>query len=162
MVTIEKSLDRVSAQALHRFAERARRAAGVRGAVNVTLVSNRRMRRLHRLYRGKDSTTDVLSFPAIPAMVHDFAGDIIISAEAAARQARDFGHSAAHELKILILHGMLHLAGMDHETDAGEMARKEERLRRALNLRDGLIARVWHGSPTRVARAPSPAKARGR
>ena len=62
------------------------------------------------------------------------AGDLAISAEIAARNARRLGHSAADELKILILHGLLHLAGHDHETDGGEMARKEARLRRALGL----------------------------
>jgi probable rRNA maturation factor len=152
MLAIEKTVDGVSEHALARFARRARQAAGVHGKVNITLISNRRMKALNRSYRGQDKVTDVLSFPAIPAVAHDFAGDIVISGEQAARQAREFGHDTVQELKVLILHGMLHLAGMDHESDSGQMARREERLRRQLHLRDGLIARVRHGSSTRVKR----------
>jgi len=127
-------------RAVKQFAARARRAAGVRGEVGVLIASSAQMRRLNRRFRGKNVATDVLSFPA-NGNIH-FAGDIAISAEMGARNARRLGHSAADELKILILHGLLHLAGYDHETDAGAMARKEARLRRALGLPAALIERA--------------------
>jgi probable rRNA maturation factor len=83
----------------------------------------------------------VLSFPAIPGLMEDFAGDVAISAEIAARNARRLGHTAAEEIRILTLHGLLHLAGYDHERDGGEMERKEARLRKSLGLPVGLIER---------------------
>jgi probable rRNA maturation factor len=70
------------------------------------------------------------------------AGDIAISADMALKSGREFGHGQLTELKILILHGMLHLSGMDHETDDGQMARRERRLRRELGLPEGLIERT--------------------
>ena len=122
--------------ALQRFAQQARRAAGVRGEVCVWLASDAEIKKLNREFRGKNATTDVLSFPAPQG-----GGDIAISAAAAKAQARQHRHSAAAEVKILILHGMLHLAGYDHERDKGRMARREERLRRKLRLPAGLITR---------------------
>jgi len=98
------------------------------------------MRRLNRRFRGENTATDVLSFPSADGA--GSAGDVAISAEIAARNARHLGHSAADELKILVLHGMLHLAGYDHETDKGEMARKEAHLRRALGLPTALTERA--------------------
>ncbi len=142
MVIIHKPVKGVSQQALARFAQRARRAAGLHGEVNVVLGSSREVRELNRKYRGQDRPTDVLSFPSIPTVAHDFAGDIVISSEIAAGNAHIYGHAPGQELKILILHGMLHLAGFDHERDEGKMARKEERLRRELRLSDGLIRRT--------------------
>lgn len=127
----------VSARALGRFAARAQRAAGVRGEVDVLITCSAELRRLNRRFRGKDQATDVLSFPSADGT----PGDIAISAEVGARNARRLGHSAADEIKILMLHGLLHLAGYDHETDGGEMARKEARLRRALGLPTALIER---------------------
>ena len=132
----------MSRQALARFTERARRAARLDGKVNVLLVSGADMRKLNRRYRGKDKPTDVLSFPAIPEVAARFAGDIVIASEVAAGNARSLGHRTQDELKILILHGMLHLAGYDHENDEGRMARAERRLRRELGLHSGLIERV--------------------
>ncbi len=128
----------VSARALGQFAARAQRAAGVRGEVDVLITSSAELRRLNRRFRGMDTATDVLSFPSADGT----AGDIAIAAEVGARNARRLGHRAADEMKILILHGLLHLAGYDHETDAGEMARKEVRLRRALGLPAALIERT--------------------
>ena len=98
------------------------------------------MRRLNSCFRGKNQPTDVLSFPA-DASAKGFAGDIAISLEIAERNARLLGHSAADEIRILILHGMLHLAGYDHENDKGEMAKKESLLRRRFDLPTGLIER---------------------
>jgi probable rRNA maturation factor len=92
---------------------------------------------LNRRFRRKDRATDVLSF----AGQNGAAGDIAISAETAARNARRLGHSTAAELKVLILHGALHLAGYDHEHDRGQMARREQRLRRQFRLPTGLIER---------------------
>ena len=128
----------MSARALGQFAARAQRAAGVRGEVDVLITSSAELRRLNRRFRGMDTATDVLSFPSADGT----AGDIAIAAEVGARNARRLGHRAADEMKILILHGLLHLAGYDHEIDAGEMARKEVRLRRALGLPAALIERT--------------------
>jgi probable rRNA maturation factor len=110
--------------------------------VNVVLTSDREMRGLNRRFRSKHKPTDVLSFAPIAAVADQFAGDIVISTETAAANAQRLGHSLSQELKILVLHGMLHLAGYDHERDNGQMARKEERLRRQLGLSDGLIRRT--------------------
>ncbi|HVP52845.1 MAG TPA: rRNA maturation RNase YbeY [Terriglobales bacterium] len=127
----------MSARALEQFAAQAQRAAGVRGEVDVLITSNAHMRKLNRGFRGKNTVTDVLSFSSASGT----AGDIAISAEVGERNARRLGHSAADEMKILVLHGLLHLAGYDHETDGGAMARKEARLRRALGLPAALIER---------------------
>jgi len=138
LVIVHSTVRGVSARALGQFTARAQRAAGVRGEVDVLVTSSAELRRLNRRFRRKDKATDVLSFPS----ANGTAGDVAISAEVGARNARRLGHSAADELKILILHGLLHLAGYDHETDAGEMARKEARLRRALGLPVALIERT--------------------
>jgi len=125
-----------------------RRAHGV---VSLALVSDRRVRALNRTYRGKDYATDVLSFanpqpPAPPS----FLGDIVIARGVARRQARQARHSEQTELRVLALHGLLHLLGYDHESDNGRMQRVERRLRRMGGLQEGLIERA------------GPARARGR
>ena len=120
---------------------------GARGTVNVALVTDARMRGLNRRYRHKDSATDVLSFPSHqpPATSHLFPslllGDIVIATGVARRQARAAGHPETTELRILALHGLLHLLGYDHEQDNGRMDRVERRLRRKGGLREGLIER---------------------
>lgn len=112
--------------------------ARARGAVDVAIVSDRRIRALNRRYRRKDRATDVLSFPSSePGTL----GDIVIAAGVARRQAREAGHSLQTELRVLALHGLLHLLGYDHERDAGRMARVEARLRVRGGLREGLIER---------------------
>jgi probable rRNA maturation factor len=117
------------------------------GEVTVAVVSDRRMRALNRAFRGKDMPTDVLSFPTDPTDAQvDTAqprllGDIVIASGVARAQAAREGHSLTTELRVLALHGLLHLLGYDHETDAGEMARLEARLRRKGGLSTGLIAR---------------------
>jgi probable rRNA maturation factor len=105
--------------------------------VNVALVTDRHMRNLNRRYRGKDYATDVLSF----AEGGELFGDIVIATGVARRQARRFGHSELTELRVLALHGLLHLLGYDHDVDDGVMARVERRLRRRGGLPEGLMER---------------------
>ncbi|MFB3916720.1 MAG: rRNA maturation RNase YbeY [Terriglobales bacterium] len=147
MVIFRKPIAGASERALARFVGRAQRAAGLHGRVDVVVTSSRELRDLNRRFRRQDHATDVLSFPSgchtlCEEKGGDFVGDIAISAEIAAENARRLGHPAADELKILALHGLLHLAGYDHERDRGEMAHKESRLRRMLRLPDTLIARA--------------------
>ncbi len=147
----------LSRPALTRFFNRARQAVGLPGEVEVLLTSDAELKRLNRSFRGKNKATDVLSFPAFvpegfPAgfPVPDTAGDLAISLETAARQANAFGHSLENEVRILLLHGLLHLSGLDHETDNGEMAAREAELREKLRLPKGLIARTV-GTDTRLS-----------
>jgi probable rRNA maturation factor len=123
----------------------------LRGEVEVLLASDKTLRRLNHEWRGKDKATDVLSFPAIKEMAAEYGGDLAVSLETAQRQAEDQGHSLRDEVKILLLHGLLHLAGMDHEEDSGEMAEREAELRKKLRLKSGLIARA--GKHTSGAKA---------
>ena len=122
------------------FVRKASRVAGLRGVAAVLVTSGREMRALNTRFRRKTYETDVLSFPS--ALADGFAGDIAISLDLAARNARRLVHSVADEVRILTLHGILHLAGYDHENDDGEMAATEVRLRRRLGLPQGLIERV--------------------
>lgn len=121
---------------LERFFERVQRELRfASGSVTVQLLSDTAMARLNRTFRHKEGPTDVLSFPANGAKPHrraEYVGDIAISPETASRNARRFSRTLPAEMRILILHGMLHLAGFDHETDHGEMERLERRLRRRL------------------------------
>lgn len=127
-------------RALREFA-RALTARVTKGASFTCLIANdRELQRLNRDFLGHDYPTDVLSFPA--ADPDAGLGEIAISVERAAAQAAEFGHSMLDEIRILMLHGVLHLAGMDHERDSGEMERAEEQLRVALNLPRALIGRV--------------------
>ena len=98
------------------------------------ISDDRELRRLNRQFLGADYATDVLSFPLND---NGLLGELAISAERAAAQAREFGHSRLDEIRILMLHGVLHLVGMDHETDRGAMARAETRWRKKLNLPAG-------------------------
>jgi probable rRNA maturation factor len=125
-----------------------------RGAVSVAIVSDRRMRALNRQFRGKDAVTDVLSFPAkTPGSFFgsdhtgkmnpaSFLGDVVIASGVAKLQARAAGHSVQTEIRVLALHGLLHLLGYDHDRDDGKMARVEARLRKKAGLREGLIERA--------------------
>ena len=142
MVILQKRVADLTELALSRFLARARRAAGLQGAVNVLVTSSAEMKSLNRRFRGKDKPTDVLSFPADPGAQKQFAGEIAISAEIATKNAHTLGHSPAQEVKILVLHGVLHLRGYDHERDRGQMARREEQLRAQLHLPLGLIERA--------------------
>ena len=161
MLTLDPPSTQLSAArltALRAYLRRAQSAVGLRGAVSVLLSDDRTLRRLNRDYRGKDKPTDVLSFPAVDfsaaarakkpsapaqafaAPIH--AGDLALSLVTAARQARALGHTLEIEVRILLLHGLLHLAGYDHETDHGAMAAREEELRRRFRLPVALIART--------------------
>jgi probable rRNA maturation factor len=104
------------------------------------LTDDAELQRLNRQFLGRDYPTDVLSFPS--AEGEGSIGEIAISLERAAEQARERGHSLRNEVEILLLHGVLHLLGMDHETDRGRMARAERRHRRELGLPAGLIERA--------------------
>jgi probable rRNA maturation factor len=150
----------LSRLALARFANKAQRAAGLRGEVNILLTGDAEMQRLNLQFRHKDTATDVLSFPrgnaatgnaALPAagakagnaaLPAAGAGDIAISIQRARAQAAAIGHDLLTEVKVLILHGMLHLAGHDHESDGGQMREFEQKLRAELNLFEGLIERT--------------------
>jgi len=108
-------------------------AGGAAAEVSVVVCGDARMRALNRRYRKKDRTTDVLSFPAGPA-ADGFLGDLVISAPEARRQARRAGVPLRAAMEKLLLHGLLHLLGYDHETDRGEMDALEARLRRRLEV----------------------------
>ncbi len=142
MVIFQKRVADLTELALSRFVARARRAAGLKGRVNVLVTSSAEMKSLNQRFRGKDKATDVLSFPAEPGAQKQFAGEIAISAEIASQNARALRHLPAEEIKILVLHGVLHLGGYDHECDNGKMARREKQLRAKLHLPLGLIERT--------------------
>lgn len=145
MVILQKKVAGLSAGMLERFALRARRAVGLRGLVNVLVTSNATVRSLNRQFRNQNKATDVLSFPyenGSQSGNPKLAGDVAISADIALQNSARFGHPVAQEIKILTLHGILHLAGFDHERDNGHMARKEATVRRALRLPAALIERV--------------------
>jgi metalloprotein, YbeY/UPF0054 family len=139
-----------------RFLIRAQREIGLIGEVNVVFATNSEMQRLNRQFRRKNRPTDVLSFPApMTDRGPQTAGDIAISVNMARENAAALGHSLESELKILILHGVLHLAGHDHEQDNGEMAALENQLRAKLKLPTGLIERNL-GNGEKSARRPRP------
>jgi probable rRNA maturation factor len=112
--------------------------AKARGSLTIAVVPDGRVRLLNRRYRGLDRPTDVLSFPAGEP---DQLGDVVIALGVARKQAAEAGHPLGTELRVLALHGLLHLLGYDHETDSGQMRRIERRLRAAGGLREGLIER---------------------
>ena len=137
-----------STRTLAQFLTRAQAAVRLRGQVTVLLTGDATMRDLNKRFRGKNKPTDVLSFPSERVIrgTEKTAGDVAISVETALKQAVEHGHSLATEIKVLMLHGLLHLAGYDHEADAGEMRRRERSLRAKLVLPLGLIERT--ASPT--------------
>lgn len=139
-----------SVRALARFLAEAQSAVRLRGEVTVLLTTDRTIRRLNRRYRGKNKATDVLSFPAEDLIQNHrkkekIAGDLAISVDTARKQSAEQGHALTCELQVLILHGLLHLAGYDHEMDNGRMARRERQLRARLGLPLGLIERSGNG-----------------
>jgi probable rRNA maturation factor len=136
-----------TARTLAHFLALAQAAVRLKGQVTVLLTTDAAIRRLNRQFRGKNKATDVLSFPAeaaFPGMAAaaQIAGDLAISVPTALRQATEQGHPLSTEVKVLILHGLLHLAGYDHEIDNGKMARRELLLRARLGLPKGLIERA--------------------
>jgi probable rRNA maturation factor len=128
----------VAVKPLEDFFERVRRELRFASeSVTVELINDAAMARLNQSFRNKRGPTDVLSFPANgarPNQKTEYLGDIAISPETARRNARRFSRTFSTEMRILILHGMLHLAGFDHESDHGEMDRLERRLRRRLGV----------------------------
>jgi probable rRNA maturation factor len=152
LVTLKRRIAGLSSARLEHFVLRARRVVGLKGRVNVLVTGSSEMRVLSRRFGGKDKPTDVLSFPALAEIEGGkFAGDVAVCADIAASNALRLGHSAVKEVKILTLHGVLHLAGYDHESDNGRMARKETKLRRELGLPTGLIERTRQVGSTGLA-----------
>jgi probable rRNA maturation factor len=158
VIILEHETEGTSERALSLFAAKAQRAVGLRGEVNIRIASSRELQELNRRFRRQNRPTDVLSFPSDTPRL---AGDIAISGEIAAANAAAMGHSPQTELKVLILHGILHLAGFDHETDDGEMRARETILRRKLGLPVGLIERAHAGIPERTASRKSSARSAG-
>ncbi len=137
-------------RAVRRFAQRLRDEVAGGRPFTCLLTDDRELRRLNRLFFGKDAPTDVLSFPSAdggdpsgpaPASL----GEIAVSVDRARQQAAEFGHSVEEEIGILLLHGLLHLQGMDHETDRGQMRRAERRWRQRLDLPASLTERAGRG-----------------
>ncbi len=150
-VTFRRPAADVRPRAMAAFARRLQREVAGGRAFDSLITGDAELRRLNREFRGKDYPTDVLSFPGIASPLvrgssgwpaPRYLGDLAISVMRARAQARAFGHSTEDEIRLLMLHGLLHLTGMDHESDTGQMARAEARWRRALGLPDGLIERV--------------------
>ena len=139
-VTFRRAQTAVRPRILERFARRLESEVADGRPFGCLIAGDAEVRKLNRQYRGKDAATDVLSFPSVSPST--YLGDIAISLARARAQAREFGHSAETEIQILMLHGVLHLIGMDHETDRGRMARAEKRWRARFNLPNGLIERV--------------------
>jgi len=137
---------RIPIQNLEAFLSRARRILQLPAdAFTVCLVTDSEITRWNRSYRGKNRPTDVLSFPAHAASSKrsgrprnrrpsEYLGDVAIAPAIALRNARHLGRPFDDEMKVLLLHGILHLMGYDHERDTGQMDRREQRLRRALGL----------------------------
>jgi probable rRNA maturation factor len=140
----EKDLRIPTRRTLVRYLSEAQVAVGLKGQVTALLTTDRTIRDLNRRFRGKDEATDVLSFSATNPLQNQekIAGDLAISVETARKQAAEQGHTLGVELRVLMLHGLLHLAGYDHETDEGRMQRRERRLRAKLGLPQGLIERA--------------------
>lgn len=145
LVTFRKPIVGLNASTLECFVSRVRRLIRMREMVNVVMTNSAQLKALNRRFRGLDKPTDVLSFPSFHVgnpRLKSVAGEVAISVDIARDNAIRLGHSLENEVKILVLHGILHLAGFDHECDAGEMAREESRLRRRLKLEPALIERT--------------------
>jgi probable rRNA maturation factor len=139
-ILFRRPLNDVRPRALQLFARRLQNQVARGSAFDCLITGDAEMRRLNRDFRGQDHPTDVLSFPAAPPASH--LGDLAISIQRARVQARRFGHPAEEEIRILMLHGLLHLLGMDHENGDGRMERREKHWRARLGLSCGLIERV--------------------
>ena len=142
IVNLQKKL-KLDAKSFEPFLERLTSTVEEAGAASfsVAFISDRRMKELNAFFRGKDATTDVLSFPheadefeQAESGTQDYLGDIVISVEQAERQAKENKLTLEGEIRQLILHGLLHLCGYDHETDNGEMNKRELELRRKLKI----------------------------
>jgi probable rRNA maturation factor len=138
LITFRRSPATLDVSSIESFAEilRARVARG--REFHCLITGDAELRLLNRTYRSKDYATDVLSFPGEGA----YLGDVAVSLARARAQARRYGHTIEDEVRVLMLHGLLHLKGLDHESDSGRMARAEGRWRKKLGLPVGLIGRV--------------------
>lgn len=143
IVLFRRAPAELNRRSLERFARTLRGEVAKDRAFTCLITGDSDLRRLNRDFLGKDYPTDVLSFPAEPSS--PTLGEVAISAAQARRQAAAFGHSLEDEIGILMLHGLLHLLGMDHETDRGQMQRAESRWRQRLGLPVGLIEREVGG-----------------
>jgi probable rRNA maturation factor len=145
-VTFRRTPPDFRRRTVERFARRLQKEVARGRPFDCLITGDADLRRLNREFRGLDYATDVLSFPAAPpappAPPARHLGDLAISLARARAQARAFGHDAEQEVEILMLHGLLHLLGFDHEADGGRMARAEKRWRARLGLVTGLIERV--------------------
>jgi probable rRNA maturation factor len=158
----KKEIHMPSARTLARFLSKAQHAVRLKRQVTVLLTTDAAIAKLNARFRGKNKATDVLSFPAQGLGAEGIAGDVAISVTTAMGQAAEQGHSLSMEIKVLILHGLLHLAGYDHEADDGKMARRERLLRGRLGLPQGLIERAGEhkqGAGKFSEKHPSGAKA---
>lgn len=137
-VIFRKSSRQLQRRRLRDFANELARQLGNGRPFTCLLTSDREIQELNRRFLGRDYPTDVLAFPGDD---DQYLGDLAISLDRAREQAAALGHSLEDEIKILMLHGLLHLLGMDHETDRGQMARAEKRWRQRLGLPSSLIER---------------------
>jgi probable rRNA maturation factor len=135
-VLFRNSSRKLRKRELRMFFEQMTKRVAPRREIVCLIADDGELRRLNRRFRGADYATDVLSFPS------GRGGEIAISLDRAKQQAAEHGHGLDEEVRILMLHGALHLAGMDHEKDSGEMARAETRWRKRLGLPRGLIERA--------------------
>ena len=138
-VTFRRSSASVRPHAVASFANKLSAELAGGRPFDCLITGDAELRKLNRQFLNKDYATDVLSFPD---STDSRLGDLAISLARARAQAREFGHSTETEVRVLMLHGVLHLMGMDHETDHGRMARAEQRWRKRLGLPNGLIERV--------------------
>ena len=141
-VTFRRVPAGLSRGAIERFARKLQIEVAKGKAFDCMVSGDAELRRLNHQFRGQDHATDVLSFPSEPRPSGSGLGDIAVSLPRARVQARQFRHTTEQEIQILMLHGLLHLLGLDHETDRGRMARVEKRWRARLGLPNGLIERV--------------------
>jgi probable rRNA maturation factor len=148
-VTFRRAPVNLGRRSIERFARRLQIEVARGRVFDCLITGDAELRRLNRDFRGKDYPTDVLSFPSEPRLFPSEPrpsgsglGDIAISLARSRVQAREYGHSTEQEVRILMLHGVLHLLGHDHETDSGQMARAEKRWRARLGLPNGLIERT--------------------
>jgi probable rRNA maturation factor len=132
----------ISRRALREFADKLQFVITAGRAFGVLLADDAELQRLNRKFRKQDYATDVLSFPSGKTGAAGYLGDVAVSLDRARAQATEHGHSPDDEIRILMLHGVLHLMGMDHENDDGRMARAEHKWRKHFALPDGLIERV--------------------
>lgn len=140
-VTFRRIPPNLRRRALQKFALQLQSEVSKGRPFDTLITSDAELRRLNRDFRGQNYATDVLSFPGQTTLSPSL-GDLAISLARARAQAHEFGHSTEQEIRILMLHGLLHLLGFDHETDTGRMARAEKRWRARLGLPHGLIERV--------------------